>query len=121
MASHSKLDDRPLRPEPYALAAGIFETRRAICQQVETPRIFLLQTLGCLEPVDDDRIAAIYGILEAGENLQCRHRITIGIVGMRLEAEIGVSEVAGIDLRPHLEPAPIVRLPNKAEELGDRA
>ena len=120
--SGDELDDGPLRAQPHAGRAGIFEAGAMAAESRSKPRGFsALQPLRHLEAVDHDRVAALDRVLQAGENLQRRHRVAIGIVGVRLQAEIGVGEVVRIDLGAHLEPAAVIRLAHIAEELGDLA
>ena len=74
-----------------------------------------------LKPSTTIEFAAIDRVFETGEKLQRRHRIAIGIVGMRLKPEIRIGEIVGIDLGAHLEPAAVIRLAHIAEQFGDIA
>ena len=80
-----------------------------------------MQRGGHGKAVDDTGFAAFDRILDAGQDLQRRHRVAVGIVGVRLQAEIGIGEIVGIDLGAHLEPAPVIGLPDVAEEIGHLA
>ena len=87
----------------------------------EVTGMLAFEPLGYLEAVDDHRLAALHRILETSQKLQRRHRVTIGIVGVCLQSEIGVGEIGGIDLCPDVEPAAIVGLAHVAEERGNIA
>src|SRR5687767_7197996 len=67
--------------------------------------------------VDDEGIASFDRVLKAGQKLQGRNRIAIGIVRVRLQAKVSVGQIIGIDLGPDLEPASVIGHANVAEGL----
>ena len=86
-------------------------------QKFKASRILGLETFGHLEAIDDHRFSSVHGVFDAGEDLQRRHRVAIWIVGVRLQPEIGIGEIVGIDLGPDVEPAPVIGLAHIAEKV----
>jgi len=100
------------------VGALVLEPCRIARQQGKTFRVFFAQTLSCAETVHHDAVAAFGRVLQAIEDLQRRHRIAIGVVGMRLQAQAGIGQVGRVHLGPHFEILAIVGFADKAEHPG---
>ena len=119
LAIRRQLDHRAARPQADAFAAGIFEPRAVFGEQVKALRIFGAQPRGRLEAVNHHVLAALGRVFQAIEDLQRRHRVAVGIVGMGLQPELRVGEVARVDLGADFEPVAVIGLADIAKEPGN--
>lgn len=101
-----------------AVRALVLEPCGVACQQREPLGVQLAQAFRGAETVDHDAVAALGRVLEAIEDLQGRHRIAVGVVGVRLQAQPGIGEVGRVDLGADLEIAAIVGFPDETEHRG---
>src|SRR3546814_6405819 len=77
----------------------VVEARAMARQHAEGFGVLVAQALRGGEAVDHVGVAALRRVLQAVEELQGRHRVAVGIVGMGLQAEAGVGEVGRLHLR----------------------
>ena len=119
LAVRRQLDHRPPRHKPCSRPADIFEPRTMVRKNIEPELVLLTKTPRRGEPVDNRAVAALGRTFEAVKNLDCRHRIPVGIVGMGLKAKAGIGKVGRVDFGPHFELATVIRLADIAEEIDD--
>ncbi len=117
LAIRRQLDHRPPRDKMRVVTAGIFKSGAMIRQKVE-PCLILLAKAACSSKAVHHHAVSTGGrTFKTVENLDGRHRIAVGVVGMRLKAKAGIGKICRVDFGPHLELAAIIRLTYIAEQI----
>ena len=88
-------------------------------QDIEPEFIFLTKTPRRGKAVNNRAVAALGRTFKAIQHLNCRHRVTVGVVCMRLQPKPRIGKVGRVDFGTHLELATVIGLANIAEEIND--
>ena len=90
-----------------------------LAEQVKAFRIFGGEPRGRTEAVNHHILAALGRVFEAIEDLQGGHRVAVRIVGVGLQPEAGIGQVARVHFDTDFEPFSVIGLPDIAKEPGN--
>mmetsp|Transcript_22797 Transcript_22797/g.73355 ORF Transcript_22797/g.73355 Transcript_22797/m.73355 type:complete len:364 (+) Transcript_22797:170-1261(+) len=88
-------------------------------ESVEQARLALAKVLCHAEPIEEGRLSAFAGGLEAMQQLDAWTALSVVEIGVELKPNRRVGEMAGIQLGAHLEGLPVVRATHVGQSTSD--